>query len=91
VREECRAALSSLDKQFSILLDDMDDLDEVENPVQPEVILEAFWESCRDVDAEPDIRVLLVQLFEQHVVAELQSMYEEVGSYLRANPVVRND
>jgi hypothetical protein len=91
VRAECRTALSALDRQFNHLLEDMDDVAAVENPVQPEVILEAFWESCRDVDAEPDIRVLLVQLFEQHVVGELQSMYEDVSLYLQTHSLDTGD
>lgn len=91
VKQECGTALLNLDRHFCALLeeDDEPDPDDLDNPVQPEVILEAFWESCRDVDAQPDVRVLLVQLFEQYIAAELQSMYEEVETYLRESAPVR--
>jgi len=88
VREECREVLSSLDKQFSDMLEDMD---EDENPVQPELIMEAFWETCRDVKAEPEIRVLLVKMFEEYVTADLRDVYADIGHYLQSYVQVDSD
>jgi len=88
VRAECREVLSSLDKQFSAVLED---LDEEDNPVQPELVLEAFWESCRDVKAEPEIRVLLVKLFEEYVTVDLRDVYADIGRYLQSHAQVHDD
>jgi hypothetical protein len=79
-RTECRTALASLDKQFSAMLEDPEEAD---NPVQPEIILEAFWESCRDVGAGVEVRMLLVELFERYIVSGLPSLYEDVSRYLQ--------
>jgi len=81
-RAECRTALSNLDKQFSAMLEDPEETD---NPVQPEVILEAFWESCRDVGAGAEIRMLLVELFERYIVSGLPSLYEDISLYLQTH------
>lgn len=82
VRAECREVLSSLDKQFSAMLEDGGEED---NPVQPELVLEAFWESCRDVNTEPEIRVLLVKLFEEYVASDLLDVYADIGRYLQSH------
>lgn len=82
-RTECRAALANLDKQFSAMLEN--NVEETDNPVQPEVILEAFWESCRDVGAGADIRILLVDLFERYIVSGLPSLYHDVSLYLQTH------
>lgn len=45
---------------------------QVDNPVQPDVVYEAFWESCREVEIKPDIRLVLFNLFEKYVAFELK-------------------
>jgi len=79
VRSECRSALSDLDKHVSILLD-AQEFDHFDNPMQPKTVFDAFWESCRDIQAGADIRLILVQMFEKHVASDLQSLYEDLNS-----------
>ena len=86
IRNECRTVLSELDKKVSMLLDDVD-ADEIHNPLQPESVIEAFWESCRDIKANSEIRLLLVKLLERHIASELHTLYDEVDLYLTTQDV----
>lgn len=81
IRDECRTVLSALDKKVSLLLNDVG-TDEIHNPLQPESVIEAFWESCRDIKAGTEIRLLLVQLLERHIASELHVLYDELDLYL---------
>ena len=81
IRDECRTVLAELDKKVGVLLDNVETGD-IHNPLQPETVIEAFWESCRDIRAGTEIRLLLVQLFEKYVTAELRELYGELDLYL---------
>ncbi|NIO62092.1 MAG: DUF1631 family protein [Gammaproteobacteria bacterium] len=85
VNVDCQSALLNLDKRICNLLDDVD-VSYLGNPLRPEPIFEAFWESCRDVDFKPEIRLLLVNLFERYVGLELKYVYEDLNTYI-ANQV----
>lgn len=54
----------------------------LDNPMQPEMVFEAFWESYRDIKIKPEIRLLLVELFKKYVALELKYLYEDLNSYL---------
>ncbi len=81
VNEDCQSALLNLDKKLNNLLEGVD-ISYLGNPLRPESIFEAFWESCRDIDIKPEIRLLLVRLFERYVALELKYLYEDLNSYL---------
>jgi len=81
VRLDCHTALLNLDNKFGKLLQDVK-YDNVNNPLMPEMIFEAFWESCRDADIKPEIRLLLIDMFEKYVALELKYLYEDLNTYL---------
>ena len=81
VKVDCKYALLNLDKRIGTLLENID-VYVVENPMQPETVFEAFWESCRDVKMRPEVRLLFVNLFEKFVGFELKYLYEDLNSYL---------
>jgi hypothetical protein len=91
VRSECRSALSDLDRHVSVLLD-AEKFDHFDNPMQPKTVFDAFWESCRDIQAGVDVRLILVQMFEKHVASDLQNLYEDLNklfaSYISSNQTV---
>lgn len=81
VRQDCHAALLNLDNKIGKLLNNYD-LDNYNNPLMPETIFEAFWESCRDAEIKPEIRLLLINMFEKYVALELKYLYEDLNTYL---------
>ena len=86
IRNECRTVLSALDKKVGVLLDKVE-ADEIHNPLQPETVIEAFWESCRDIRAGAEVRLLLVQLFERYIGSELHALYDELDLYLTTQDI----
>ena len=86
IRNECRTVLSALDKKVGVLLENATP-DEIHNPLQPETVIEAFWESCRDIKAGVEIRLLLVQLFEKYIASDFHDLYDELDIYLTAQDV----
>lgn len=81
VRQDCHAALLNLDNKIGKLLNNVD-LDNYNNPLMPETIFEAFWESCRDAEINPEVRLLLISMFEKYVALELKYLYEDLNTYL---------
>lgn len=79
VREDCHAALLSLDNKIGKL---MNEIELNNNPLMPETIFEAFWESCRDAEINPEVRLLLISMFEKYVALELKYLYEDLNTYL---------
>jgi hypothetical protein len=79
VRSDCRAALSTLDQHIGELLQTGGSV-RFDNPMEPGLVFDAFWESCRDIQADTEIRRVLVQMFERHVVIDLQQLYQDLNS-----------
>jgi len=79
VRSDCRAALSTLDKHIAELLQTGESV-RFDNPMEPGLVFDAFWESCRDIQTGTDIRRVLVQMFERHVATDLQQLYQDLNS-----------
>ena len=80
VRQDCHAALLNLDNKIGKLLNNIEFNNN--NPLMPETIFEAFWESCRDAEINPEIRLLLISMFEKYVALELKYLYEDLNTYL---------
>jgi hypothetical protein len=78
VRSDCRAALSTLDQHIGELLQTGESA-HFDNPMEPGLVFDAFWESCRDIQTDTAIRRVLVQMFERHVATDLQQLYEDLN------------
>ncbi len=78
VKQDCRSVLLNIDKKMSILIKDTN-INYSENPMQPETIFEAFWESCRDIEMKDDVRLLFINLFEKSIMLDLQYIYEDLN------------
>ena len=81
VRGDCHLALLNLDNRISQMLQDAR-IDSSNNPFRPETIFDAFWESCRDSEIKPEIRMMLLKLFEHFMALELGYLYEDLNTYL---------
>jgi len=81
VRQDCHTALLNLDNKIGMLLKNIE-FNNDNNPLMPETIFEAFWESCRDAEIKPEVRLLLISMFEKYVALELKYLYEDLNTYL---------
>lgn len=48
----------------------------------PETVFEAFWEEGRDAAIKPEVRLLLINMFEKYVALDLKYLYEDLNIYL---------
>ena len=78
-RHECRNALSVLDRHVSTLFADLE-VNSFVNPMQPDTVFGAFWESCQDIRSGDDIRYILIDIFDRYVVSDLQGVYEDINT-----------
>lgn len=81
-RHECRVALTLLDRHVCTLFDS-GEIKQFINPMQPDTVFGAFWESCRDIRSGADIRFILVEMFERYVVTDLQGVYDDLNKLFR--------
>ena len=58
------------------------DLEEGENPIGPAAICDAYKEACKDLDMDIEIKLLLLKLFDKHVVDEIVDACGELNQYL---------
>jgi len=83
MRNECRSALGELDKHFSSLLQAVP-ATHFDNPLQPQTVFNAFQESCRDFQVGPDIRQLLMDMFDKHVGPALRGVYADLNTLFQS-------
>ncbi len=80
-RQECRQALLVLDKNINSMLDNIDP-DNVVNPLQPEIIYNAFWDSCDDLRCGAEVRLIMLQMFQRQVAMDLVNIYGDINALL---------
>ncbi len=78
VRKDCGQVLLELDKKFGLLLD----TPKSTNPMQPEMVFEAFQEACWDIKSGDEVRLMMLRIFGRRVTGELQSIYEGINKLL---------
>ena len=81
IKQDCKSVLLNIDKKMGALIKDVD-VNFSDNPLQPETIFEAFWESCRDIRMKNHVRLLLVNLFEKYITLDVKNIYQELDSQL---------
>jgi len=84
-RNACSETLASLDKRIGFLLGDPD-LELWRNPVSPEPICEAFRtavnETISQLTHSLEMRPVLFNLFEEHVLGDMDAIYSELNRQL---------
>jgi hypothetical protein len=84
-RSECSETLASLDRRIGFLLGDPD-LELWKNPVSPEPICEAFraavTETISQLTHSLEMRPVLFNLFEEHVLGDMDAIYNELNRHL---------
>ena len=81
LRRFCDEELAALDQRIGVLLGDAN-LEAERNPFGPEAISDAYQLACRAFEAPPKARVVLLKLFDDHVVDQVRPIYKEVNALL---------
>ena len=87
LRRYCDEELVALDQRVGVLLGDAD-LQAEENPFSPQAICEAYKHTCRQVDSNIKVRMVLLKLFDDHVVDDIRSIYKDVNALLVKNSIL---
>ena len=79
---ECKQELHHLNRRVGVLLNDPE-LTRAKNPIGPEIICNAFREACSDLDSGIKVKLLVMKLFDRHVVdEEIKALYCEINRLL---------
>ncbi|NLR76791.1 DUF1631 domain-containing protein [Leeia aquatica] len=87
LRSNCNEELSALDQRLGVLLSSPE-LEDESSPLSPHRICEAFGSACDSLQAELDVKLIILKLFEQMVSGDVRSMYHELNSFLIARNVL---
>lgn len=81
IRGNCTTSLYALDQRIGSLLGDPE-LERNANPVGADAICHAFKSASEVIEAGIEIRLLILKLFDQHVVTEVRGLYQELNRLL---------
>ncbi len=73
LREYCVEELTALDQRVGVLLGDAN-LQAEDNPLTPQSICDAYMQTCLQFDANVDVRMVLLKLFDDHVLDDIKDM-----------------
>ncbi|GMQ76584.1 MAG: hypothetical protein BMS9Abin01_1868 [Gammaproteobacteria bacterium] len=81
IRGNCKQPLYALERRIAELLA-VDELRPEDNPFGPEAMCNAFKDACGQIDADVEVRLIILKLFDRHVGAEAERLYCEINDYL---------
>ena len=87
LRGFCEEELSALDQRVGVLLGDAA-LESDDDPFGPQVICDAYKQACRQGDSTVEQRMVLLKLFDDHVLDTVRSSYKEVNDLLVQNSIL---
>ena len=87
LRTYCDEELVALDQRVGVLLGDAN-LQAGDNPFSPQVICDAYKHACRQLDANVNVRRVLLKLFDDHVLDDIRSVYKAVNALLVRNSIL---
>ncbi|MEM7315943.1 MAG: DUF1631 family protein, partial [Planctomycetota bacterium] len=78
IKSNCQRDLFALNRRVAVLLGDAD----LPNPFGPQVICNAFREACDELELPIELRLLVLKLFDRHVVSEVTAIYAQLNEVL---------
>jgi uncharacterized protein DUF1631 len=87
LRQYCDEELAALDQRVGVLLGDAN-LEAEDNPFSPQAICDAFKHTCRNVDTNIKVRMVLLKLFDDHVLDDVRPVYKSVNALLVQNSIL---
>ncbi len=83
----CGNELFVLDKRIGFLVGDRN-LEGAGNPLGPDAICNAFGHACESIEADIEIRLIVLKLFDKYVVATMPELYQDLNRTLAAKGVL---
>lgn len=74
-------ALFAIAQRFSVLAGGAK-VDEDINPIAPKAICKAFQGTLKELDVDIEVKLIMLKLFDKHVMGGLDALYEEVNQQL---------
>ncbi len=87
LRQYCDDELLALDQRVGVLLGDAN-LEAEDNPFSPHAICEAFKNTSRSFESNVKVRMVLLKLFDDHVLDDIRSVYKAVNALLVQNSIL---
>jgi hypothetical protein len=87
LRQYCDEELVALDQRVGVLIGDAS-LQAEDNPFTPQTICDAYKQTCRQIDSNVDVRMVLLKLFDDHVLDDIRAVYKEVNALLVQNEIL---
>lgn len=87
LRQYCEEELVALDQRVGVLFGDAGLLSE-DNPFAPQAIADAWKQTCAQVHADVDVRLVLLKLFDEFVLDEVRGIYRAVNALLVQNSIL---
>ncbi len=87
MRGVCDEELRALDQRIGVLLKDPN-LKDDDNPLGPDTIYNAFKQACDEIEASLKVKMIILNLFDQHVHTEIQGIYRDINALLIKNSVL---
>jgi hypothetical protein len=87
LREYCDEELIALDQRMGVLLGDAN-LQAEDNPFTPQAICDAYMRTCHQIDSNVDVRMVLLKLFDDHVIDDMRAVYKAVNAVLVENSIL---
>ena len=87
LRQYCDEELIALDQRVGVLLGDAS-LQAEDNPFTPQAICDAYKGTCRQLDSNVEVRMVLLRLFDDHVLDDIRAVYKAVNALLVQNSIL---
>ncbi|HEX7955107.1 MAG TPA: DUF1631 family protein, partial [Burkholderiales bacterium] len=87
LRQYCDEELIALDQRVGVLLGDAS-LQAEDNPFTPQAICDAYKDTCRQIDANVEVRMVMLRLFDDYVADEIRAVYKAVNALLVQNSIL---
>lgn len=88
IEVECKQELHHLSRRVGVLLNDPE-MTRAKNPIGPDVICNAFLEACGHFDTGIKVKLIVMKLFDRHVLnEEIRPLYLEVNRMLKEKGVL---
>ncbi len=81
IRGVCHEELFPLDKRMALILGQKE-IGEDDNPLGPQIICQAFRDACGVVQTSVEVKLIILKLFDIHVIGETQELYEAINDLL---------
>jgi len=81
IRNVCHDEMFPLDKRMALILGQKE-ISEDDNPLGPQIVCQAFHDACGIVETSVEVKLIILKLFDIHVVGETQELYEQINDLL---------